>query len=352
MTVSGGVVDALRFQRDVSTSPLYQALIDATLDDIDAGGPCSDVLAHVDPTLHPIADAVPLRFLAGVHALVLSGTASDLAVHYPSAGGRADATDGLREVFIATVDAHRDALVAALQRPVQTNEVGRSAVLLVGYLEVARATGLPLRIVEIGSSAGLNLRWDRYRYEGGVDASAWGDAASAVRFTDCYADPLPDLAVSAVVAERNGCDANPIDATTPESQLLLRSFVWADQRDRLAALDAALGIAESMPVTIERRDAGDFVDEQLARPTAGVATVVSHSIVWQYLSPETRRRIVERLRTSGAAATGDAPLAWLRMEPGPRAEKSAELRLTQWPGGEERLLARAGFHGTPVRMVR
>jgi hypothetical protein len=39
------------------------------------------------------------------------------------------------------------------------------------------------------------------------------------------------------------------------------------------------------------------------------------------------------------------PLAWLRLEPG---EEMAELRLTIWPGGNETLLAKSGYHGRPV----
>src|SRR6185436_3701388 len=108
----------------------------------------------------------------------------------------------------AALAAHAPELRALVDRPVQTNEVGRSAVLLGGFLLLARAHGLPLRLLEIGASAGLNLRWDHYRYEGaGV---AWGDAASPVRLTDVFEVP-PPLAVTAEVNTRAGCDASPVD---------------------------------------------------------------------------------------------------------------------------------------------
>lgn len=66
-----------------------------------------------------------------------------------------------------------------IQLPVQTNEVGRCAALLFGFLTVAGKDPPPLRLLEIGASAGLNLRWDRYRYE--ANGFAWGPADSQVR---------------------------------------------------------------------------------------------------------------------------------------------------------------------------
>jgi hypothetical protein len=345
---------ALQFQRHAeATSPLYQRVLDAVLDDVAAGGPCGAVLAQVDPRLEPVSDAVTLRFLGGVHRIVLEGGAPDLARHYPSAGGRfdpADRIDELTEAFLATVDAHRDELIAALGRSVQTNEVGRSAVLLLGYLAIARRTRLPLRVFEIGASAGLNLRWDRYRYEGGAGGSAWGDPSSSLRFADCYAEPLPDLAVDAVVLERGGCDAQPVDPATDDGRLTLRSFVWPDQPERLASLEAALAISARVPAVVDRADAGEWVDARLADAVRGSATVIAHSIVWQYLAVPSRRRVLAALEAAGARATARAPVAWLRMEPGEDPANSAEVRLTIWPHGEDRLLARAGYHGHPIRL--
>ena len=354
--VSAPVQLALQFQREATaTSPLYKRVLAAVLDDVATGGPSGAVLSQVDPGLEPVSDAVALRFLGGVHRIVLEGRAPELAAHYPSAGGRfdpADVSSDLAEAFAATVDANRDELVAALRRSVQTNEVGRSAVLLVGYLAVSRATGLPLRVFEVGASAGLNLRWDQYRYEGGAGASAWGDPSSPVCFADRYVDPRPDLAVEAAVIERGGCDSQPIDPASEEGRLTLRSFVWPDQPQRFAVLDAALSIAERIPAVVDQADAGEWVDARLADPYRGAATVIAHSVVWQYLPVASRRRMVAALEAAGARATARAPLAWLRMEPGEHAASSADVRVTMWPHGEDRLLARAGYHGQPITMVR
>ena len=353
--VSAPVQLALQFQREAAaTSPLYKRVLDAVLEDVAAGGPCGAVLAQVDPGLEPVSDAVTLRFLGGVHRIVLEGRAPDLAAHYPSAGGRFDVADprgDLPDAFLATVDANRDELVVALGRSVQTNEVGRSAALLVGYLAISRATGLPLRVFEVGASAGLNLRWDQYRYEGGAGGSAWGHPSSPLRFTKRYVDPLPDLAVEAAVLERGGCDAQPIDPATEDGRLTLRSFVWPDQLDRFAALEAALTIAEQVPAVVDRADAGEWVDARLADPHRGSATVIAHSVVWQYLPVPSRRRVLAALEAAGARATARAPVAWLRMEPGEDAAESADVRVTMWPHGEERLLAHAGYHGRPIRIA-
>jgi hypothetical protein len=127
--------------------------------------------------------------------------------------------------------------------------------------------------------------------------------------------------------------------------------VWPGQDERFALLRAALDIARQVPPVVDRADAADWLDAQLADPVPGVATVVYHSIFWQYLDGPTRDRIVATLGEAGRRATADAPLAWLRLEPA-ESGHPAELRLATWDGaagsGHDRLLATSGFHGGPV----
>src|SRR5207248_425262 len=104
--------------------------------------------------------------------------------------------------------------------------------------------------------------------------------------------------------------------TSPEDRLSLTASVWADQLERLELLRAALQVARSVPATIDRASAGGWLETALAEPAAGVVTVVFHSVVLQYLSDDERPRVHDLIQAAGARATDDAPLAWLRLEPG------------------------------------
>ncbi|HEV3134932.1 MAG TPA: DUF2332 domain-containing protein [Acidimicrobiia bacterium] len=326
-------------------SPFYADLLERMADDVVAGGPVGRFLADQLDTSYE--EAVPLRFLGGVHRLVLAGRAPELAARFPSVGGDGDAAAAW-PALLSVLDTHADAVRDALTRPPQTNEVGRSAALVGGFLVVARDAGLPLRVLEVGSSAGLNLRFDRYWYES--DGTGYGDAASRVRFAGLWGDGRPPFDAPITIADRRGCDRDPIDARTEDGRLTLLSYVWPGQAERFTMLRAALDVARDVPVAIDRAAIPDWLASQLDEPAPDRATVVFHSIVWQYLTDTERATAEAALATAGDRATRDAPLAWLRLEPSADLTHT-ELRVTTWPTGEERLLARCHYHLGPMQWV-
>ncbi len=342
------LADAFRTQARgcaLTGSAIYAEVLTRAADDLAAGGLFADLVSTYRGA--PVLDALPLRLLGAVHALVLGGRAPALAAFYPSAGGRFEA-DGAFRALCAVCDAHRDDLRdAAATLRVQTNEVRRSAALVPGFLRVAARTGLPLRIREIGSSAGLNLVFDRYRYE--LGPYQWGDAASPLLLAASWDGAPPDLAAPLRVASRRGCDLAPFDLRDPAHRLRLESFLWPEQLERLARLRAALALAMDEAPTIDREAAGAWVEAQLTECDDGVATVLFHSVVWWYIPEAERARITRAMESAGASATHAAPLAWLRME-GATLEE-AELRLRLWPDGEDTLLARVHYHGAEVRWL-
>jgi hypothetical protein len=272
----------------------------------------------------PAPSALALRLMGGVHRLVLSGEAPELT------------TGDSWPTFLEILRERREVLRELVERPVQTNETGRCAALLGGFLEIARTTGLPLRLLGVGASAGLNLAFDRYRYE--LGDGRWGPDDSPVTIRSALSG-RPPLDAPLDVASRTGCDARPLDSRSEEDRLTLTSYVWADQTERLNRLRAALDVAAETGIEVEQAGAADWVEAQLREEAFGVTSVVFHSIVMQYLPDEERERFEEAVRTAPGS------VAWLRMEP---ADELTDVRLTLFPGGDERLLARAGYHGDPV----
>ena len=329
-------------------SQLYASLLTGLTADHLSGGLTAELLEGASD--RPVHDALPLRYLATAHRLALAGDAPGLAACYPSCGGHWDGRD-ITDDFLSVVSTHRSEFVRGLQRQVQTNEVGRAAALAAGFSTIADRTGLPLRTLELGASAGLLSHWDRFAIDTG--GSHTGDVGSGLRFgPEWFERPAPHLHDGVTVVERASVDLSPIDVTTGDGRLTMLSFVWPDQVERFDRLDRAIEVARSSPLRVECADAGDWLGARLTSgPPAGVATVVFHAIVWQYLSPSTRDAVRAALESAGARAAGDRTVHWLRMEPATR--KHADLRLTSWSGGaaREEVLAHVGYHGSGVRWL-
>lgn len=321
---------------------MYGELFELIADDVQSGGVFADILAgHRDASA---GQAVPLRLVGGLHRMVLDGRTPQLRRWYPSVGGNWDASAWPEILLVA--GRHPDVLRAALERPPQTNEVGRSAALIGGLLRLSTEIGLPVRLFEIGSSAGLNLRADRYRF--GYAGGEWGPADSAVLIDDAWQGHLP-LGGGVHIVERCGYDIAPIDVTGADGELSLLSFVWPDQRARLQRLRGAIAIARQVPAKLERRSAADAAAGLTL--SDGALTVLWHSITWQYLSRDERTAIAASIEELGGRARADSPFVHLTMEPaqdGPGGHLKFLVRAACWPGGELQVLGECHAHGPPV----
>lgn len=284
----------------------------------------------------PVADALVLRLVGGLRAVDLGGTVSGLFA--------ADVGDA---AVAAAVRAHDAVLLPWLAGPPQTNEVGRSAGLVTGLLALAGSGGGGrFDLLEIGSSAGLNLLIDRVRYElGGV---AVGPAASPLVIRPEWRGPPPPVAEVGFTSVR-GADVRPVDLRDPAALARLRAYVWADAPERLERLDVAAAMVREPP---ERGDAAEWVPARLAEPqAAGTTRVLVHSVVWQYLGDARRATVTAAMERAGAAATRGRPLAWVAMEP---RRDLAQMLVTvrRWPDRPEpRTVARCQSHGAWVEYL-
>lgn len=324
-------------------SPLTSALLVGAADDLAAGGVVRDLLhRHRD---EPSGSVPSLRFAGALHRLVLERKAPELALHYPSVGGTAPVS-AVWPAAERACQLHVDELRELVTRPVQTNEVGRSAALYGALLLL----GGPVRLLEVGASAGLNLRCEAFAYDlgGGV---VLGEPRSQVRLERPWEGSFPPYTSRPEVLVRKGCDPSPVDPMTTEGRLTLTSYIWADQVPRLERLRAALQVAERVPAEVEQVGALDFLTRELAALPGGMTTVVWHSLVWQYVDPAERRAVDALLERVGARATEEAPLARVTLEPEKigGGDVTFRVHLQRWPGGERVHVADALGHGPPVR---
>jgi hypothetical protein len=326
-----------------SGSPMYDELFELVATDVEAGGVFATILSGHEND--PSREAVPLRLLGGLHRLVLDGRAPALRRWYPSTGGNWDAETAWPEILLTAAN-HTNALRTALGQPPQTNEVGRSAALIGGLLRINRGFGFPVRLFEIGSSAGLNLRPDHYRYH--YAGGQWGPVDSPVTIDDAWHGRLPpDGAVR--IVERHGYDIAPIDVTGTDGEMTALSYVWPDQSARLDRLRGAIAVARNVPARLVRQTAADAVAGLTLAD--GALTVLWHSITWQYLSDEEQGAIRDRIKALGEQAHARSPFAHLTLEPardGPGTPIKFLVRARSWPGGELEILGECHPHGPPV----
>lgn len=239
---------------------------------------------------------------------------------------------------------HRDAIAGIIAtRRVQTNEVGRCALLLPAFeLAFRHAGGRPLSIVEIGASAGLNLLWDRYRYDYGTGERA-GPARSPVVLRcmprGSARPPVPREIPP--VAARLGIDLAPLDPADPDAVRWLEALVWPEHHERARRLRRALRLARQEPPEVIAGDALEILPVALRRLPAGTTACVFHTIALNQFAPAGRRRL-DDLMMAGSAA---APLHRISVEWIGTVRPQLELALYEEGEVARRLLARCDAHG-------
>ena len=291
----------------------------------------------------PSADALPLRLLGGVNALVRARRDEALAAVF------AGDLDGAEAALANALRDHDDELLPWLDGPPQTNEVGRAAAIVAALLVVAERLGQPVELLELGSSGGLLLNLARYNYDlGGV---AVGDPASPLVIRPEWRGAPPPSAQLEVHAAR-GVDIQPLDLGDPATRERLLTYIWPEQPERLARLETAMGLARAYPPRIDRADGADWLEQRLVElQSPGVTRVVFHSVALQYFPPAGRERVRAAIEAAGARATLGRPLAWISFEMDP-ARGTMMLRLRTWPDGEDAELAACHPHATWIEWHR
>ncbi len=256
-------------------SPSYERLCLGVADDV-------EVIERID-TL-PAPKRQPNLLLAAVRFL----------------DGPIDGYDAFRSFVLTQWD---ELSATMLARQTQTNEAARCTALL----PVLAALPQPLALLEVGASAGLCLRPDRYAYRYD-DRPVLGTSRLVLSCRTSGDGPVPNALPS--VVWRRGLDLNPLDVNDDEDVRWLSSLVWPEQVERFTTLQRAVEIARLEPAQIVRGDlTSDLVEVASSAPRAATL-VVYHSAVLAYLDGDGRAEFRAQL----AQLAGQRPTVWLSNE--------------------------------------
>lgn len=316
----------------IPTSPLYRHLAMQISTD-------PDVISLVESMAHAPRH---LLLFAAVQDLLLAGADDELAEWYPSLTTDPRPVATSYPPFRRFALEHREELLRRGQtRYVQTNEVRRCALLLPALCRAVGSMG-SFHLVDIGTSAGLNLSFDRYRYEyrpthPDRPVTTWGDQGARPRLTCESRGVTPDLPRAIEVRHRVGLDLHPVDPADPADRRWLEALIWPEHHERRATLREALDAAR--PVETVQGDAIDLLPEVLGALPPGEPVVAMHSYILLQLSDDERRgldAVVDEARRH-------RPLARISLEHWSLDEEASRLWYDEGEGWLE--LATAQPHG-------
>jgi hypothetical protein len=313
---------------DQDRLPFYAGLVRAFQDDETALTLLAEVRAE---------QRNPMLILAALHFLALEGHPILGPLYDDVRHGRPRRVNEIVAEVVAVVQSDADLVRGQLHRSTQTNEPGRSAILQ-AVLPYAVPGVSRVNLVDIGTSAGVNLYLDHYPV-------ATEDDGNPLTLVCEDAGPIDRTLPQPEIAARIGVDLNPLDLADLDDQRWLEACVWPEERRRFERLDALIHARPSWPaITILQGDALDRLDDALALGEPGTVAVVMDTWFAAYLAPDAQAtyhaRLVER------CATGR--VAWISIELPPAVEWPPPVGTTSapQPGATQVVVTRPG--GVPT----
>jgi hypothetical protein len=328
-------------QESCDSSPLYDKLTLAVAKDEDL----LRIASHAR-----VGRPVPKLFFASVQYLLLKGAEHRLAEHYQSIVPKPIRGDDVAVHFRDFVLSNHSAIEGLLAtKLVQTNEVRRSACLLPGFQRVFEYGGqLPLYLIEIGSSAGLNLLFDFYFYDY-KNGQTIGSLDSNVHII-CQARGNQEVPIGTTfpkIAARIGVDLNPIDPNDEDAVLWLKALIWPEHSERRELLERAISAASKYPINHIAGDGIGLLPGLLQQVPDNVTPCVFHSFIINQMTPNS----VQKLDNAMLDYSKKQKVYCVSIPC--KSEDASDLKLATMSDGikSEAVLAKCSDHGTWIQWL-
>ncbi|MCU1363128.1 MAG: hypothetical protein JWM55_956 [Acidimicrobiaceae bacterium] len=274
--------------------PFYSALVTTFEDDEVA----LSLLASVR-----VEQRNPMLILAALQLAGLRGHPVLGPLYEHVRHGRLDDPRGAAERVLEVLHHTPDVVAKELWRSTQTNEPGRSAVLQAVIRDLAGDRS-SINVVEVGTSAGINLCFDQFPVRPRDDGNPLTLVCDDLTPVD-RSRPLPH------VHQRVGVDPYPLDLGNDDDRLWLKACLWPEQRRRHDRFDAVVAARPTWPrATMLRGTAKERLGEALSLCDDGALTIVVNTWVAFYLSTDERLEYFSEL----ARRCRDDNVAWVSIE--------------------------------------
>ncbi|SFM34671.1 hypothetical protein SAMN04487943_11456 [Gracilibacillus orientalis] len=244
---------------------------------------------------------IPNLLLGAVHYLLLNGKDHKLKKFYPSLVENPRNIEESFDYFKDFCYQFKDEIIPILKNKiVQTNEVGRCSYLYPTFCYISNIVQKPLALIEIGTSAGLQLFWDKYSYSYGTN-EIYGDKNSGVHITaEIKGENSPFLQEkNPSIASRVGVDLNIMDVTDDEDNLWLQALIWPNHHKRRELFNKAVDYVRKNQLTLIKGDGVALLSELSKQIPKDHSICVFHTHVANQMPSEVKKRLLEQVKSIG-----------------------------------------------------
>lgn len=246
---------------------------------------------------------IPNILFGAVHYLLLQGTDHELKEFYPSVVNDVKRENNPFPLFKDFCMVNTEKIKFMLKNKlVQTNEVRRCAYLYPVFCFIYQQINKPLSLIEIGTSAGLQLLWDQYSYS--YDSSQiYGDQDSFVHLTSKVREGNLShnlLSINPKVNKRLGIDLHISDLTNEEDYLWLKALIWPEHRERLENFEDAVKQLKLDPPSLIEGDGVTLLSKVVKDIPDETTICIFHTHVANQMSSDVKSELIRKVNEIGS----------------------------------------------------
>ncbi|WP_330949054.1 DUF2332 domain-containing protein [Virgibacillus sp. MG-45] len=247
---------------------------------------------------------IPNLFFGAVHFLLLNGTEHELRNYYASIVSEPKTETEAFPVFFDFCLRNRQAIIPLLQtKMVQTNEVRRCAYLLPIFDSIYRKTNKPLAFIEIGTSAGLQLLWDKYRYTYSFNNQVYGNEQESLYIhAEVRGNGKPIISERFPPVERRiGIDLHINDVTDKASYQWMYALIWPEHHERRAMFKQAVSLVRKHKEKLQliEGNAIDMLVELVEEIPMNNTVCIFHTHVANQIPKQEKERLLSDIAQIG-----------------------------------------------------